>query len=308
MIDEIDYLVECEGVDRIQFIDDNLLPQIAARGVLSETALDWADTLLNGLHTRRQKTSAFGWRGIFRFEDFIRFEESIPNWVNRLEESGCMLLAFGVEHGSEETRKRLKGGSVDNDTIKKVIQNLAQHGIATKGYFIVGGVGENQASTSISINLAIDAGFTLAYFALFKNFRELIRRSNARDGSIEDREKTFMHFRNLLADFDERIQTLETPQDCFEAFGEAYDAGRIRSAKHCVEALTASGFRFQDLFKYNDFHDNLDEVNDAVSVWTQDDNGKITRGFLQAVRRAYFEFYARPAFVERYQWLISRGY
>jgi hypothetical protein len=72
--------------------------------------------------------------------------------------------------------------------------------------------------------------------------------------------------------------------------------------------LAAAGFRFQDLFKYNDYHDGLDESNDPLSVWSQGKNERTTDSFLSAVRRAYFEFYARDAFAEKYEWLISRGY
>jgi radical SAM superfamily enzyme YgiQ (UPF0313 family) len=307
-LNEISYLVEKSAVDRIQFIDDNLLPQIAARGVAIEASLEWADTLLSGLHNLSTQNPGFGWRGIFRFEDFIKYKEMLPDWIGRLKKSGCLLLAFGVEHGSEDRRRKLKGGSVSNVEIKEIVRILTEHKIATKGYFIVGGEGEDQESTSCSIELAISAGFTLAYFALFKNFRELIKRSTSGTGSIENREKTFMCFKNLLADFDERISKLNTPEECIESFGIAYDVERIMSAKECIDQLSQSGFRFQDLFKYNDFHDNLDEVNNSVSVWKESNDGSLARTFLQAVRRAYFEFYARPEFVKQYIWLINRGY
>jgi radical SAM superfamily enzyme YgiQ (UPF0313 family)/pyrimidine deaminase RibD-like protein len=308
VIAEISYLAEEASVDHVQFIDDNLLPQIAARGEPVETSLTWADTLLCGLRELSQRYPAFGWRGIFRFEDFIKYEELFPSWIDRLRKSGCLLLAFGVEHGSEQRRKKLKGGSVSNDEIKRIIRTLREHDIATKGYFIVGGEGEDQQSTSCSIELAISAGFTLAYFALFKNFRELIRRSRSGVGSVEEREETFMRYKNLLADFDDRIASLNTPEDCLDSFGVAYDLDRIAIAKSCIELLSQSGFQFRDLFKYNDFHDTLDEVNDSVSVWKKSEDGSVARSFLQAVRRAYFEFYTRPEFVQQYNWLIGRGY
>lgn len=306
VVDEIEWLVENDGVNRIQFVDDNLLPQIAARGVEKQAALVWAVSLLEGL-VKIRKHGAFGWRGIFRFEDFIEYEERLPKWLQMLEESGCLLLAFGVEHGLEEQRVRLKGGSVTNKQIESVISRLTKQGIATKGYFIVGGENEDNDSTDHSIDLAISADFTLAYFALYKNFRELIRLSKRDEATIEWREETFMKFNNLLANFDEIILSCNTPRDCFDPFGQLYDLERIREAQDSVNRLRELGFRFDDLFKYNDFHDNIDIVNDSLSVWKAT-NESITKQFLQSVRRAYFEFYARPAFVEKYRWLIGQGY
>jgi len=308
VIGEIQDLVENAGANHIQFIDDNLLPQIAARGVNVEAALQWADGLLKGLGAISQQHRLFAWRGIFRFEDFIKYQESRPGWLKTLKDSGCMLLAFGVEHGSEDRRRKLKGGSVSNQTIASVVKDLAEHGIATKGYFIVGGENEDQESTSHSIDLAISAKFTLAYFALFKNFRQLVQRSRADIGSVQDRERTFMRFQSLVANFDELIRVLNTPEDCLAPFGQTYDSERIASAKQAIERLTAAGFRFDDLFKYNDYHDGLDETNDDLLVWKSLGNDRPTTPFLQAVRRAYFEFYARPAFVEQYESLIRNGY
>jgi len=189
-----------------------------------------------------------------------------------------------------------------------VIKALAAQGIATQGYFIVGGENENQESTSHSINLAISAGFSLAIFALYKDSRKLVQRSLNGTGTVQERERKFMRFQSLMTDFDDRIRNLQTSADCIAAFVCEYANDRIVVAKDAIERLAAAGFRFQELFKYNDYHDGLDEPNEALSVWSQSKNERVTDSFLCAVRRAYFEFYARDAFVEQYDWLISRGY
>ena len=78
VVEEIRYLVETAGADRVQFIDDNLLPQIAARGTVTQHALQWVDEFLLGLTDIKKQNSSFGWRGIFRFEDFIKYQEMRP--------------------------------------------------------------------------------------------------------------------------------------------------------------------------------------------------------------------------------------
>lgn len=117
-----------------------------------------------------------------------------------------------------------------------------------------------------------------------------------------------MQFENLPPDFDVRILECQKPEDCIPEFGRKYDEERIKEAHKAIEDLLEIGFSFKDLFKYNDFHEDLDEVNNDVSVWKKEDDGSVEEHFLQAVRRAYFEFYARPEFVEEYKKLVERGY
>ncbi|QSB19644.1 cobalamin-dependent protein [Pseudomonas sp. 15A4] len=98
---------------RVQFVDDNLLPQIASDGKLRAdkyNGLAWASDFLDGLvRVKERAGDSFGWRGIFRIEDFIAYEESMDvPFIERLQQSGCRMLAFGIEHGSEERRKRVK--------------------------------------------------------------------------------------------------------------------------------------------------------------------------------------------------------
>ena len=268
VIDEIQDLVENAGANHIrihrrQSSAANCRPW-SGRGSISPMGRRFDRRAFRKIFRRQ---GDFAWRGIFRFEDFNKYQEFRPDWIDKLKESGCMLLAFGVEHGSEDRRRKIKGGTVSNESITSVINALTEHGIATKGYFIVGGENEDHESTSQSIELAISARFTLAYFALYKDFRRLVHRSRIGIGSVQDRERTFMRFQNLAADFDEQICKLNTPEDCLAPFGQRYDVERIISAKQSIERLTAAGFHFQDLFKYNDYHDGLDDGNDSLSVW-----------------------------------------
>lgn len=124
---------------RIQFIDDNLLPQIATResgdrGRRGQD-LDWAERFLDELtRIRSNAEGRFGWRGIFRVEDFLAYEREIPGFLARLAQSGCRMLAFGIEHGDEERRQRMKvGQSATNAEFTLLFQRLSAASIHTKG-------------------------------------------------------------------------------------------------------------------------------------------------------------------------------
>ena len=305
--DEIEGLVESEGVNRIQFVDDNLLPQIAAprNNGNRPYCIEWTASFSAGLTAIKRKARTFGWRGIFRFEDFIAYEHRDAGWYEHLAESGCSLLAFGVEHGSEETRRKLKGGTVSNDQIEAVIARLGKHGIASKGYFIIGGPDESARTSQSTIDFAISSGFTLAYFALYKHFRRLVKLAKVNPINSETRERRLLSFRVLQADFEGRINAAISEADCLKSFGEIISAPRLAEAKEVAAALRARGFAFSELFKYNDFHD-FQEQDADLRFWESETSG--CEDFLRCVRKAYLLFYARRAFIENYELLLRSGY
>lgn len=300
---EVSFLVQTEKATRVQFVDDNFLPRILADSSKGKFVGEYADALLCGLATIRRNDPRFGWRAIFRFEDFIAYESLLPDFMGRLKESGCLLLAFGVEHGLEETRRRLKGGTVANEAIRRVVQSLSTAGIAAKGYFMIGGPGESQESSDATIQFAIDAGFGLAYFAIYKHFRKLVQLSRQKSSSQQDRRKK-MIFGLLTADLEERVLECRSTANWMSAFGEAITEERLQEARDTVEKLRARGFKFTELFKYNDFHDTSD--NTALGQW--DSNSMELTELLAVVRRAYARFYLRAPFVDVYRKLTDNGY
>lgn len=150
---------------RIQFVDDNLFPQIAspinASDIRREAGKAWAVQFLEGLKQIRIKLDGrLTWRGIFRFEDFAAYESlgSEGSFVRVLTEAGCNMLAFGVESGVEARRHSIKAGGLEftNDVIAIIFRRLRSAGIFSKAYFIIGGKKETAASTEETITF--DAG------------------------------------------------------------------------------------------------------------------------------------------------------
>lgn len=304
VLEEIEWLVVNDGVTRLQFVDDNVLPQIGALHVNRADGLRWARTFLdgwNGLAGRRPRPT---WRAIMRFEDLLAYEAHIENFAADLYSAGCRLLAFGVEYGSEERRAAAKGGTVSNHQIASAVSRLHETGIRSKAYFIIGGNDENSAGVDETIQFAINSRFDVAYFALYKAFRLGIAelRQGASDLPVASHELTrkFLRFENLDFDLAEIAASDSATQK--RMLGRHYPASRVREARRAAKALAGLGFRFAELFKYSDYH--AEGLSDGLRVW----EGANTGEFLASVRRAYFEFYLRDGFVPVYDALLRSGY
>lgn len=305
VLDEVQRICEAHRKIHLQFIDDNLLPQIATRqGALAQAqCIAWANDFIEGLTKIRNVTSlAMKWRGIFRVEDFLLYEKQIPNFVERLTASGCQILAFGIEHGNEKRRHKLKGShDLTNDDIKRLLSNLRAAGIDTKGYFILGGHKESEELGLQTIKFAIESGVTLAYFALYKDFvkasTQLERNSiNARQTADE-----FLSYDQLWLDLDDRF--LDPGRR-----SEAYMAGpyTITDAKQrrIYTKLHRLGFRFADLVKYNDYHSD----DGSAGLRSKNLYYENAETYENVVKHAYAAFYLRPDFVSDYRRLVAGGY
>ena len=303
---ELRWLLAKADVTRFQFVDDNLLPQIAAPGWRGPRK-EWGMEFLDGLEGLRADYPEMRWRGIMRLEDFRDYADGSDDFVSRLQRSGCFLLAFGVEHGNEGIRRQLKGGSVSNAEIKGIVARLRAREILTKGYFVIGGPHESRASVDETVRCAVESGFSLAYFALYKSFRRLVDQGAGGKLKVLKRQNAFMRFKMLDEDLASRVASRLTEAEARLLFGEGYGPDRLAEAAEVMTELVRRGFDFTNLFKYNDFHEDLGRNNQLVNAWGVDDADPESE-LCKGVRRAYFEFYARESFLSEFLELVGRGY
>lgn len=293
----------------VQFIDDNLLPQIArTQGdtVGRARCLDWAERFLSGLVEIRARTNpAMGWRGIFRIEDFLLYEQLIPDFIGQLRLSGCQMLAFGVEHGSEVRRQKLKGSTdLSNVDIQRLFSRLRSFEIDTKGYFILGGHKETEELGLETIHFAIESGVTLAYFALFKDFvkaSNLLKRNAVTAAQTADE---YLTYEQLWLDLDEMFAAGEVSDRHSPTASNEKSAVSGAAQGKIYRQLHKLGFSFSDLVKYNDYHSDAGTSGARTRELYYGD----ADAYANVVRRAYSSFYLRSSFVSDYRRLVARGY
>ena len=299
---------------RVQFIDDNLLPQIASKSksdrVSQATAVAWADSFLQRLCVLKEvPVRTFGWRGIFRLEDFFRYEEHGPpgSFVATLARSGCRMLAFGVEHGDPVRRSRLKAGEESsNDDIIALFARLREAGIQTKAYFMLGGRTETRESLEKTIVFALECGVTLAYFALYKEFVKATMELSRESLPQLEQSERYLTYSQLWPKWDDLIgaEFANVDGGGSDHIVDGLYAPLRDSAVSSYHQLAEMGFRFKDLVKYNDYHSETGPSANLLSKVSWGDPGE----YFGAVEDAYLRFYLRPKFVEDYKILAENGY
>ncbi len=86
-----------------------------------------------------------------------------PAFVKRLRQSGCWMLALGIETESEETRKDMMK-RLEGQKIRAALSNMRAAGIRSFAFFILGYPGETPASLDRTIDYAIDLDPDFANF------------------------------------------------------------------------------------------------------------------------------------------------
>ncbi len=311
ILEEIRQLAVSHPNLRIQFIDDNLLPQIAspenAGSVRVKEGVAWAERFLNGLATiRRERSGSLTWRGIFRLEDFDAYEAQGEKggFVNLLSAAGCNMLAFGVESGNAARRFSVKAGGrkFTNQVIRNLFRRLRDAGIFTKAYFIIGGHKENARLTRETISFAVSSGATLAYFALYKDFVRAQKQLSQDRGLRDPVTESLLDYEQMLSAWDDAFTTRThiVAAPVAASLSEPVDAAERRT----YQQLARLGFRFEDLVKYNDYHAKDGPAGEVLNrvTWNKPDQ------YFAMVEKAYRTFYLRRDFVLDFKQLVAAGY
>ncbi|MDJ1160419.1 radical SAM protein [Burkholderia gladioli pv. gladioli] len=311
ILEEIRQLAASHPNLRIQFIDDNLLPQIAspenAGSVRVKEGVAWAERFLNGLATiRRELSGSLTWRGIFRLEDFDAYEAQGESggFVNLLSAAGCNMLAFGVESGNAARRHSIKAGGrkFTNQVVRNLFRRLRDEGIFTKAYFIIGGHKENVRLARETISFAVSSGATLAYFALYKDFvraqKQLSRDRGLRDPVTE----SLLDYEQMLSGWDDAFTTRKHIVAASVAASLSEPVNEVE--RRTYQQLARLGFRFEDLVKYNDYHAKEGPAGKVLNevTWNKPDQ------YFAMVEKAYRSFYLRRDFVSDFKQLVAAGY
>ncbi len=148
VVDEMEYLVKKFGVKEIHIEDDNFtLVKAHAMKVcegMLEKKLDVSWTCPNG----------------------VRADALDLELLELMKKSGCYLLAFGIESGSEAMLKRHSKG-INKERIRSAIGMCRKVGIETLGFFILGLPGETKETIEETIAFAKETELDRAHFGIF---------------------------------------------------------------------------------------------------------------------------------------------
>ena len=133
------------------------------------------------------------WFGNARADNLVSLE-----FVQRLRESGCWMLAMGIESASESTRRDMVK-RLEQEKIETAFQNLRATGIKSFAFFIFGYPGETPATLDQTIDYAIglDPDFANFYPAVPYPGTELYEKV-VREGLLVDEDWSRMEYRYYL--------------------------------------------------------------------------------------------------------------
>jgi radical SAM superfamily enzyme YgiQ (UPF0313 family) len=133
------------------------------------------------------------WLGNARADNLVD-----PEFVKRLRQAGCWMLALGIETESEETRKDMMK-RLEGQKIRAAIKNMRTAGIRSFAFFIFGYPGETPASLERTIDYAVDLNpdFANFYPAVPYPGTELHAKAK-RDGLLASEDWTRMEYSYYL--------------------------------------------------------------------------------------------------------------
>jgi len=133
------------------------------------------------------------WFGNARADNLVNLE-----FVQRLRQSGCWMLAMGIESGSEETRRDMVK-RLEEQKVEAAFRNLRATGIKSFAFFIFGYPGETPATLDRTIDYAIglDPDFANFYPAVPYPGTELYEKV-VREGLLVDEDWSRMEYSYYL--------------------------------------------------------------------------------------------------------------
>ncbi len=151
VVDEIEYLVKTFGVNEIHIEDDNFT---LIREHAEKISQEIIDRKLN-----------ISWK----CPNGVRADRLDLDLLTLMKKSGCYLLAFGIESGSDEILKR-HSKAIDKEKIKEAVRMCKEVGIETQGFFILGLPGETKETIDETIRFSKELELDWAYFSSFTPF------------------------------------------------------------------------------------------------------------------------------------------
>ena len=171
------------------------------------------------------------------------------------------------------------------------MSRIRKFGIKSKAYFIIGGKDQTIDDIEKTIEYATSGAFDLAYFAIYKDFREITSKKT------KDIKK--LDFDLYASRLDECLES-NNDELWEDVLGDAIDCESRSLFSNNYALLRQLGFSFQKHIKYNDYHETAELYVNMGFDGSKD--------YLRKLAEAYVRFYCRPSWNETYAELLENGY
>ncbi len=99
------------------------------------------------------------------FDIRTRVDSVDEEMIKELREVGGQRIHFGVEAGNAEILKRMRKG-ITHDQVRQAVSWAKKYGFETRGYFMIGYLGENFQTFNDTVNLACELNLDYASFSI----------------------------------------------------------------------------------------------------------------------------------------------
>jgi anaerobic magnesium-protoporphyrin IX monomethyl ester cyclase len=151
IVDEIELLVKRYGCKEIHFEDDNFT-------LIKKNAIAVCDEIM-------KRGLKFSWK----CPNGVRIDSLDDELLSKMKESGCYLLALGIESGNQQILNRAKK-NLNLSIVKEKVKLIKKHGIITHGFFMIGFPGDTKETVMQTIRFARDGGFHTSQFNILCPF------------------------------------------------------------------------------------------------------------------------------------------
>jgi anaerobic magnesium-protoporphyrin IX monomethyl ester cyclase len=152
VVNEMELLQQEYGIDSIHFIDNDFIYN-KSRILSFASELEKRDLNIN-------------WRALARVDLVSKFGKG---FLERMKQTGCYQLVFGVESGSQRILDSVKKGTTPEEA-KEAVRLCKEVGIKTKAYYMFGFPTETVQEMEQTLNHAKELNTDIACFLLVKAY------------------------------------------------------------------------------------------------------------------------------------------
>ena len=131
--------------------------KLVDRGVINVKMMDELFVINNkGVHAVLELLAASGFGQLINIWAYARIDTVTPELLKKLRRAGVLWLAYGIESGNEEIRRKVMKGNFTNQKIRDVVLRTQEAGISVVGNYMLGFWDDTMATMQETMAFAKD--------------------------------------------------------------------------------------------------------------------------------------------------------